>query len=56
MPAVSKQQYKLFKAAENDEKLRKELGMSLEEVKEMTKDNKGSKRFSKLKRKIKKNG
>jgi hypothetical protein len=47
MPAKSRQQYKFFKAMENNSKLRKEKGISEDTVKDYTKMSKG--RWKKLK-------
>lgn len=52
MPAVSRSQYRLMKAIENDPKVAKRIGMSQEQAKEYTKSNVGKKRFSKLKEKV----
>lgn len=52
MPAVSKQQFKLFKAAETNPEVAKRIGISQEKAKEFTSKNVGKKRFSKLKAKI----
>lgn len=52
MPAVSKAQYRLMKAIENNPKLAKKIGMSQEQAAEYTKSNVGKKRFSKLKEKV----
>ena len=56
MPAKSKAQYKLMKAAENNPEFAKKVGIKPEVAKEYTKANVGKKRFSKLKNRIKKNG
>ena len=53
MPAKSKQQFKFFKMLENNPELAKEHGISTEKAKEMTEDNVGNKRFSRLKERIK---
>lgn len=55
MPAKSKAQYKLMKAAENNPEFAKKVGIKPEVAKEYTKANVGKKRFSKLKDRIKKN-
>lgn len=54
MPAKSKQQYKLMKAAENNPEFAEKVGIKPSVAKEFTKGNVGSKRFSKLKKRIKK--
>jgi len=54
MPAKSKQQYKLMKAAENNPEFAEKVGIKPSVAKEFTKGNVGSKRFSKLKERIKK--
>lgn len=54
MPAVSKAQYKFFKMLENNPDLAKKHGMTSQEAAELTKENKGKKRFSKLIEKINK--
>lgn len=57
MPAVSKDQYKLMKAAENNPEFAKKVGIKPSVAKEFTKGNVGKKKFSKLKKKLgKKNG
>jgi len=48
VPAKSKAQFRFFKALENNPELRKKHNISKEEAEEYTKDNKGKKRFSKL--------
>lgn len=53
MPAKSKQQFKFFKAMEEDPKLAKEHGVSPKVAHEFT-DGMTKKRFSKLKQKISK--
>jgi hypothetical protein len=52
MPAKSKAQFKLMKAAENNPEFAKKVGISQEVAKEYTKGNKGKKRFGKLKEKL----
>lgn len=52
MPAKSKSQYRLMKAAENNPEFAKKVGIEPEVAAEFTKDNKGKKRFSKLKEKV----
>lgn len=54
MPAQSKKQFKFFKLLENDSQRRKEAGLSLKQVKEMTSGNKGKKTYAKLPEKVKK--
>lgn len=57
MPAKSKAQYKLMKAAENNPEFAKEVGIKPSVAKEFTKGNVGEKKFSKLKKRLgKKNG
>ena len=53
MPAVSRQQYKFFKAMEENPKLAKEHGVSPKVAHEFT-DDMTKKRWSKLKKKISK--
>lgn len=48
MPARSKAQFRLFKAAANNPELRKRLGMSKETAEEYTESNTGKKKYSKL--------
>jgi len=50
MPAKSKQQFKFMKAVESGSL--KVPGLSPSEAAEFTKENKGKKRFSKLKQKV----
>jgi len=52
MPAVSKAQYKLMKAAQTNPEVAKRIGISKEKAKEFTSKNVGKKRFSKLKEKL----
>lgn len=52
MPAQSKAQFKLMKAAENNPKFAKKVGISQEVAKEFTEGNKGKLRFSKLKERL----
>lgn len=52
MPARSKSQFRLMKAAENNPKFAKKLGISQEVAAEYTKPNVGKKRYSKLREKI----
>lgn len=52
MPAKSKAQFKLMKAAENNPEFAKKVGISQEVAKEYTKGNKGKKRYAKLKEKL----
>jgi len=52
MPAKSKAQYKLMKAAENNPEFAKKIGISQEKAKEFTSKNVGKKKFSKLMEKI----
>jgi hypothetical protein len=52
MPAQSKAQFRLMKAAETDPKVAKRIGISQEKAKEFTSKNVGKKRFAKLKEKI----
>ncbi len=52
MPAKSKSQYKLMKAAENNPEFAKKVGIDPEVAAEFTKGNTGKKRFSKLKEKV----
>jgi hypothetical protein len=52
MPAKSKAQFKLMKAAENNPEFAKKVGISQEVAKEYTKGNKGKKRYTKLKEKL----
>ena len=54
MPAKSQAAYKLMKAAENNPQFAKKVGIDPEVAKEFTESNVGSKRFSKLKERIKK--
>lgn len=49
MPAKSRQQYRFFKAMENDPELRKRKGLSEEAVKDFTEDM-TKERFKKLKK------
>ena len=53
MPAKSRSQYRLMKAAENNPEFAKKVGIEPKVAKEFTEGNKGSKRFSKLKERIK---
>jgi hypothetical protein len=52
MPAKSKAQFKLMKAAENNPEFAKKVGISQEVANEYTKGNKGKKRYAKLKEKL----
>jgi hypothetical protein len=52
MPAKSKAQFRLMKAAENNPEFAEKVGISQEAAKEYTKGNKGKKRFAKLKEKL----
>lgn len=52
MPAKSKAQFKLMKAAETNPEFAKKVGISQETAKEFTKGNVGKKRFKKLKEKL----
>jgi hypothetical protein len=52
MPAKSKSQFRLMKAAENNPEFAKKVGIKSSVAKEFTKSNKGSKSFSKLKEKL----
>jgi hypothetical protein len=52
MPSVSKKQYKFFKAVENNTEFAEKVDVPQEVGKEMTKGNKGKKRFSKLIEKV----
>lgn len=54
MPAKSKQQYRFFKALENNPELRKEKDITKEVVKEFT-DGMTKGRFKKLKKYVSKN-
>lgn len=55
MPAKSKAQFRLFKAAENNPEFAKKVGISKQTAKEFTKDNTGKSAYSKLKDRLKKN-
>lgn len=48
MPAVSQQQFKFFKALENNPELRKKHKISKKEAKEYTNENVGKKSFKNL--------
>jgi len=52
MPVKSKSQFRLFKAAENNPKVAKKLGMSQSKAAEMTEANVGKKSYSKLPKKM----
>lgn len=52
MPARSKAQFRLMKAAENNPEFAKRIGIDPEVAKEFTKENKGKKAFKKLKERI----
>jgi hypothetical protein len=52
MPAKSKAQFKLMKAAENNPEFAKKVGIEPSVAKEFTKGNVGKKRFAKLKKKL----
>lgn len=52
MPAKSKAQYRLMKAAENNKTFAKKIGIKSEATKEYTKENKGNRSFSKLKERL----
>jgi hypothetical protein len=52
MPSKSKAQFRFFKAVENNPEFAEKTGVSKSIAKEMTKGNKGNKRFSKLKDRI----
>lgn len=52
MPAVSKAQFRLMKAAENNPEFAKKVGIKPSVAKEFTKGNKGKKKFAKLKEKL----
>ena len=52
MPAKSKAQFRLMKAAENNPEFAKKVGIEPSVAKEFTKANKGKKRFAKLKEKL----
>jgi hypothetical protein len=52
VPAKSKQQYRFFKAIENNPEFAKSAGVSQKVAKEYTKGNKGKYAFSKLKERI----
>lgn len=52
MPAKSRSQFRLMKAAANDPKFAKKVGISPDVADEFTKGNVGKKRFSKLKERI----
>lgn len=53
MPAKSKAQFRLMKAAETNPKFAKKVGIDPEVAKEFTKENKGKKKYSKLREKLK---
>jgi len=48
MPTKSKRQFRFFKMLEKRSDIRKEKGLDPKTVKEMTKDNKGSKSYKNL--------
>lgn len=52
MPAKSKAQFRLMKAAENNPEFAKKAGIDPKVAKEFTKSNKGKKRYSKLREKL----
>lgn len=52
MPAKSKAQFRLMKAAETNPQFAKKVGIDPEVAKEFTKSNKGKKRYSKLREKL----
>lgn len=52
MPAKSKAQFRLMKAAEHNPEIAKKVGISQETAKEFTASNKGKKRYSKLREKL----
>lgn len=52
MPVKSKVQFRYMKMMENDPEKAKEAGIEPEVAKEMTKGNKGKKRFAKLIEKV----
>jgi hypothetical protein len=52
MPAKSKAQFRLMKAAETNPEFAKKFGIDQAVAREYTKDNKGKKRYSKLKEKL----
>lgn len=52
MPVKSKAQFRLFKAAENNPKVAKKLGMSQSKAAEMTEANVGKKSYGKLPKKM----
>lgn len=56
MPAKSKSQFRLMKAAENNPEFAEKVGIEPKVAKEFTKGNKGKKRFAKLKEKVSKKG
>ena len=53
MPAKSKAQFRLMKAVENNPEFAKKVGIDPEVAKEFTKANKGKKKYSKLREKLK---
>lgn len=52
MPAKSKAQFRFMKAAETNPEFAKKVGISQDVAKEYTKENKGKKRYAKLKEKL----
>lgn len=52
MPAKSKKQFKLMKAAEHNPEFAKKVGIDPEVAKEFTKGNKGKYAFAKLRKKL----
>lgn len=52
MPAKSKAQFRFMKAAETNPEFAKKVGISQDVAKEYTKENKGKKRYTKLKEKL----
>lgn len=53
MPAKSKAQFRFMKAAANNPDFAKKVGISQSSAEEYTSENKGKKRYSKLREKIK---
>lgn len=52
MPAKSKAQFRFMKAAANNPEFAKKVGIKQKDAEEFTKENKGKKRFSRLKEKL----
>lgn len=52
MPAKSKAQFRLMKAAETNPEFAKKVGISQEVAKKYTKSNKGNKKYAKLREKL----